>query len=93
MSKEETGISHEFLLKQIENEINAGFVFVERARKAMKLSRPVEAEGALAKAVETHQHLLNEVTDTPAGQVRAVTHQLAELREAIDWLREMHFRS
>ncbi len=89
MSREETGISHEFLLKQIENEINAGFALVDKACRAMKLRRPSEAEGVLAQAAQTHQQILNEVSETPASQVRAVTQQLAELREAIDWLYEM----
>lgn len=91
MSLENKEIPREFLLKQIENEIKAGFAFVAEARNAYKRSQPKEGDGALAQAAATHEHLNDEVSASPLAQVRMVTHQLSELRAAIDWLRETNF--
>ena len=87
INEEAAGIPHEFTLKHIENEINAGFLFVAAARRAFKRGRPGEAADALEEAAKKRQTLLKEVSASPAVQVRAVIHQLSELREAIDWLR------
>ncbi len=91
MSSEETGIPREFVLKQIENEINAGFALVAAARQAYKQRQPVEAAGALAQATDAHEQILKEVSDSELGQLRALIRQVGELREAIDWLRETQF--
>ncbi len=80
----------ESLLKQIENEISAGFAFVAAARNAYRVSKDKEAEMSLKKAAEAHEQVSQEVSESTISQVRAVTHQLTELREAIDWLRENH---
>jgi hypothetical protein len=80
----------EFLLKQIENEINAGFVLVEAARKAYKISQFVEADSALAKALKAHTKTLQHASESDLDHVRSITHQLKELREAINWLLESH---
>ncbi len=84
---ENKAIRPDFVLKQIENEISAGFAFVAAARKAYKLSNTTEAESSLRKAAEKHEELLNEVYDTPEAQVRTITLQLSELRGAIEGLR------
>ena len=92
MGKDGAVIRREFVMKQIENEITAGFAFVAAARRAYRLSGdPAEAEGALTKAAETHEQISKEVADSDVARVRIVTRQLMELREAIDWLRETHF--
>jgi endonuclease IV len=91
MSREGTGIPLNFVLKQIENEIHAGFAFVAAARQALKLSHLVQAESALDKAAETHKQAASALPDSTAGQMRALTHQLTELRESIDRLHETDF--
>lgn len=88
MNSDPARIPTEFLLKQIDNEIAAAFTFVEAARKAFRHQQPTEGVGALDKALKTHQEILTHVAASPVSQIRAVAHQLAELREAIDWLRE-----
>lgn len=85
-----TNPQREFLLKQIENEINAGFVLVEAARKAYKVSHFAEGDSALANALKAHTKTLQHVAESDLDHVRAVTHQLKELREAINWLLESH---
>jgi hypothetical protein len=90
MSREETGVPRDFVLKQIENEIHAGFTFVAAACRALKLSHPAEAESALSEASETHAKAAHELADSAAAQVRSIVRQLTELREAVDWLRETH---
>jgi phosphoserine phosphatase len=91
MGQDKAGVPREFLLKQIENEINAGFAFVAAARNAYRLNQSTEAETSLQKAAETHEQASKELAESAVDQVRNVTHQLTELREAIDWLRENHF--
>jgi len=64
MSEEGTGVSREFMLKQIENEIQA-------ARKALHL---------------TDGESRREPAESEAEQVRALTRQVVELREAVEAL-------
>jgi hypothetical protein len=91
MSNESSGIPQEFLLKQLENEINAGFVFVAAARNAYQHQQSSEGDGALEKAAEAYRRVQTEMSESPAARVRAITHQLSDLREAIDGLRASHF--
>ena len=70
----------------IENEINTGFVFVAVARKAYADAKFPEANAALVKAEALHDQLSVRAQGSSAAQIRAVTHQLSELRAAIDWL-------
>ena len=90
--KDDPPIPREFVLKQLENEINSGFAFVAAARRAYKLSDPALADGALDQASEKHEHVRQEVIASPSMQVRSIIHQLTELREAIDRLRETQFQ-
>ncbi len=80
----------EFLLKQIENDINAAFVLVEKARKAYQVSQFAEGDSALANALKAHLKTMKQVSKSELDQVRGITHQMKELREAIDWLVESH---
>jgi hypothetical protein len=88
MSSKPASIPRDFLLKQIENEINAAFVSLDAARKALNRRQPAESRGALESAAETHRRISQRVADSPVNRVRAIAHQLSELREAIDWLSE-----
>ncbi len=85
MGQEGTGIAREFMLKQIENEIHAGFAFVDAVRRVLKVSYKVEAESQQAQAVEP--------ASSAISQVRIVTHKLGELREAVDLMLEMHLEA
>jgi hypothetical protein len=86
MELETQNIPREYLLKMIENEINSGFVFVAVARKAYADAKFPEANAALTKAEELHSQASDIAQGSQAAQIRAVTHQLSELRAAIDWL-------
>ncbi len=84
--REETELSLEFLLKQIENETHAGFTFVELARSAMNLSRSAREAGASAQPMRVYcgQYLC----DCSAVQIQALTEQLSRLSTAINSLHE-----
>ena len=86
MELEAQNIPREYLLKMIENEINSGFVFVAVARKAYADAKFSEANAALAKAEALHSEASDIAQGSQVAQIRAVTHQLSELRAAIDWL-------
>ncbi len=86
MELETQNIPREYLLKMIENEINTGFVFVAAARKAYANAKFSEANAALAKAEALHSQASDIAHGSQVQQIRAVTHQLSELRAAIDWL-------
>ncbi len=90
MSSHPSGPPREFLLKQIENEINAAFVLVEKARQAYQVSQFAEGDSALANALKAHVKTVQHVSESELDQVRGITHQLKELREAINWLLESH---
>lgn len=79
-----------FLLKQIENEISAGFLLVAAARKAYRVARVEEGNGALDQALTKHKQVTHQVSESEVEHIRSISHQLAELREAIDWLQDTH---
>lgn len=92
MNREDTEIPREFILKQIENEISAGFAFVEAARRSLRQHQENGASHTSANAAYARQHIATEMEDSAVAQVRNVIHQLAELREAVEGIRLNHFK-
>jgi hypothetical protein len=90
MSLEHAPVSRQFLLKQLENEIDAAFSLVSAARKAYRQQQIVTGDDATQQAFEKYRQAKAELAGSTVDQVRAYTHQLTELRQAIDWLRETH---
>jgi hypothetical protein len=86
MMNDSTEVPREFLLKQITNEINAAYDLVAAARKAFRTSRTEEGKSVLTQA----RRAMLQVSDSEVAHLRAITYQLRELNEAINWLLEQH---
>jgi hypothetical protein len=79
------GVPSKFVLKQIENEIHAGFAFVDAASRHLKVSRMADAESRLSNAASP--------ADSVVEHIRIVTHSLNALREAVDFMLETHLQA
>jgi hypothetical protein len=89
MSNSPDPLSRQFLLKQLENEINAGFVLVSAARRAYRQHQITAADDAVKQATETYRRAKAKLSESTSEHVRAITHQLGELCAAIEWLQQI----
>lgn len=86
MSTQPQPVPLEFLLKQIQNEINASFALVDAAVNAYRLQKFAEKRTASDGAMPTRQPPPAHGVDSPLVQIQSVKSQLAELREAVEYL-------
>jgi hypothetical protein len=70
-----TGIPREFLLKQIENEVKAGFSLLEVTRRILGQDAPSQGGG-------NRNRIADPLADSTVARVRALIQQVTELREA-----------
>jgi hypothetical protein len=84
-------LSHDLLLKLIDNEINSALMFVAVARNAYRAARFSEGNFALSKAEAIHVQASELAQGAKKEQKEMISSRLAELKSAIDWLMTGNF--
>ena len=86
LQKELPNLSHDLLLKLIENEINVALMFVAVARNAYRAAKFSEGNSALSKAEAIHVQASELAEGAKKEEKQKISSRLQELKAAIDWL-------
>ena len=86
LQEELPDLSHDLLLKLIENEINVALMFVAVAGSAYRAAKFSEGNAALSKAEAIHVQASELAEGAKTEEKKIISKRLQELKAAIDWL-------